>query len=246
MTTEAAEVTPSQLSPVKARALLNEFLQDRKHDARYASFDYCYGYFQSFRRRGRIGEIAEGENLRRSCIELGFYLASWGMMRGSSDLLNKSIFFLKPLVQVLAKAPTEIWALDVDRYGERPWEDLFKQESKRIVAALGPLRNGGSQILVTKIMLGVYGNVPAFDKYFTAGLGVTAFGAKALNRVGAYYQANQEWLSSFRVAVLGFDGSESDLFYPKAKLIDMIYFMKGLNVSRASSKEIAPQNKALA
>jgi hypothetical protein len=30
---------------------------------RYASFDYCYNYFQSFRERGCINEIANKENI---------------------------------------------------------------------------------------------------------------------------------------------------------------------------------------
>ncbi len=216
----------------QADALLQEFLRDRIHEGRYASFDYCYGYFQAFRREGRTEDIANEENIRRSCVELGFYLASWGMLRGSSELLNKSSYFLRPLVKALATAPKEIWELDVDRYGDRPWDGILKAENQRIIAALGPLRNGGSQILVTKIMLGVYGNVPAFDQFFTAGLGVTTLGAKSLGLVRDYYRGNEAWLRSRKVRLLNFDGTESDVEYPIAKLIDMIFFMKGFKASR--------------
>lgn len=33
-----------------------------------------------------------------SCLHLGFYLASWGMLRGSSDLLQRSARHLVPLM----------------------------------------------------------------------------------------------------------------------------------------------------
>ena len=62
----------------------------RKPDARYASFDYCFNYFQAFREAGNVGAIAEPENRELSCLHLGFYLASWGMLRGSAELLQKS------------------------------------------------------------------------------------------------------------------------------------------------------------
>lgn len=54
----------------------------RRPDARYASFDYCFNYFQSFREARNIAALASSANLQLSCLHLGFYLASWGMLRG--------------------------------------------------------------------------------------------------------------------------------------------------------------------
>lgn len=221
----------SALTVEQAQRLLDEFMRDRKHDERYASFDYCYGYFQAFRRENRPDTLDQGENLRRSCVELGFYLASWGMLRGSSDLLNKSVYFLRPLVSALAKTPPAVWNLDVDRYGEGTWE-LLSEERDRIIKALGPLRNRESDVLVTKIMMGVYGNVPAFDQYFKGGLGVSTFGPKAIGLVQSFYQSHRGWMDSRKIRLLTFDGKESEIIYSKAKLIDMICFMKGLKAGR--------------
>jgi len=47
---------------------------------RYTSFDYCYNYF-----RQPSKEILA--DMEKSCLVIGFYLASWGMLRGSSFLL---------------------------------------------------------------------------------------------------------------------------------------------------------------
>ncbi len=54
----------------------------RKPNERYASFDYCFNYFQSFRELGNISALAGPANVQLSCLQLGFYLASWGMLRG--------------------------------------------------------------------------------------------------------------------------------------------------------------------
>jgi hypothetical protein len=69
---------------VDIEANLAAFTGDLGPDARYASFDYCFNYFRSFREQDRTADIAAPQNLQMSCLQLGFYLASWGMLRGSS------------------------------------------------------------------------------------------------------------------------------------------------------------------
>ena len=70
---------------------LEMFLKYREPGGRYASFDYCFNHFQDARDTGDTAGLAKGDNLLQSCLHLGFYLASWGMMRGSSQLLQRSI-----------------------------------------------------------------------------------------------------------------------------------------------------------
>ena len=57
---------------------------------RSASFDYCFNYFQSFREEDKIGELAEPSHMEVSTLQLAFFLASWGMLRGSSFLLERA------------------------------------------------------------------------------------------------------------------------------------------------------------
>lgn len=70
-----------ELTITEMEANLRKFLEGEGKnrgllaDARYASFDYCFNYFQSF--RGRASELISEENLEHSCLQLGFYLASW-------------------------------------------------------------------------------------------------------------------------------------------------------------------------
>jgi hypothetical protein len=72
-------------------ANLTAFLDQRAPEARYASFDCCFNYFQEARETRETDRLADKDNLMLSCLQLGFYLASWGMMRGSGDLLQRSI-----------------------------------------------------------------------------------------------------------------------------------------------------------
>jgi hypothetical protein len=53
------------------------------------------------------------DDLVVASLHLGFYLASWGMMRGSGDLLQNSLYSLKPVVQAILREQSATWALDV-------------------------------------------------------------------------------------------------------------------------------------
>ena len=72
----------------------------REPRARYTSFDYCFNYFQSHREQGKLLDLLRGDALQLSCLHLCFYLASWGMLRGSSELLQRSVRSFIPLVEV--------------------------------------------------------------------------------------------------------------------------------------------------
>ena len=70
--------------------------------ARYASFDYCFNYFQEKHKNGEIKTIVkDSKNIQLSCLQLGFYLASWGMYRGSTFLLQKSVKIFEPLIKYI-------------------------------------------------------------------------------------------------------------------------------------------------
>ena len=196
----------------------------RKPDARYASFDYCFNYFQEFREFGRIGELASAPNIQVSCLQLGFYLASWGMFRGSAKLLQRSVRHFIPLIETIASANPAVWTIDADAYTAANIEALLA-----LAHALRQSLGGMSDILVTKVMLGVYGNVPAFDTYFQRGFGVTKFNAKSLRKIGTYYGENAELLDRYRVPTLDFmTGQSTKRRYTRAKVIDMAFFIAGM------------------
>jgi hypothetical protein len=58
-------------------ANLAAFLGFRTPEARYASFDYCFNHFQEARESGDTAKLADDDHRMLSCLQLGFYLASW-------------------------------------------------------------------------------------------------------------------------------------------------------------------------
>lgn len=94
-----------------AKESLGIFNSDRKSDRRYASFDYCFNYFQSF--KDRIPDLSKEENLQQSCLHPGFFLASWGMYRPSSFLLQKSMRHLVGVIEEISNFDQGSWDIDV-------------------------------------------------------------------------------------------------------------------------------------
>lgn len=175
------------------------------------------------RERGNPAAICEPKNLELSCLHLGFYLASWGMYRGSSQLLQRSIRQLVPVIEAMADADPMIWQIDANQYTDENIQTLldFSKNLRNVV-------QGMSQTLATKIMLGVFGNTPAFDTNFKKGFDAATFGPKVLRRVRDFYQQHSTVIDSWRVPTLDFDtGSFTSRLYPRAKVIDMVFFVEG-------------------
>jgi len=202
--------------------------------ARYASFDYCFNYFQSLKNKK---EIKSKQNMQNSCLHLGFYLASWGMLRGSSFLLQKSIKFYKPIINYIADKDNNFWKLDVKDYNkEENVEKIIKcgEEIGKILKEEN--RNKVSDIQITKIMLGVFGNIPAFDNYFKNGSGLKKFNKNSLKEIHKFYKKNKNILEQEAKKIKTFDFNKINNIkkpvftkrsYTVAKIIDMIFFTEG-------------------
>jgi hypothetical protein len=208
-------------------ANLKVFLVGRGPSARYASFDYCFNYFQEMRDSGEPERLADDDHLLLSCLQLGFYLASWGMMRGSGDLLQRSVRELVPVVELIAAEPSATWDLDAHSYADDADGVLAVGHRVRRAFTIS-----ASDILVTKTMLGVFGCVPAFDRYFRLGFGCQTLCKGALTRIGKFYEDNQAKIGGQRICTLDFaTGLDTERRYSKAKIIDMIFFQAGLGAS---------------
>lgn len=232
----ASERVPTQRAhEVDIEAAVGRYLRDRDPSARYTSFDYCFNHFQQH--RTAVAAWGEPAGMEASCLHLGFYLASWGMLRGSSDLLQRSARHLMPLIEAIADAPAEVWALDLDGY-DSEGIDLVHQFALDVRRALRPV--DASDILVTKVMLGVFGCVPAFDTYFKKGFGVSTFSKGSLRLIGEFYRANAPIIDQLRQPTLDFTtGQPTTRLYTRAKVVDMIFFIEGGFPSRAASSESA-------
>jgi hypothetical protein len=51
--------------------------------SRYAAYDFCYNYSQDFYKNERTTDLYSNQNRHISCLQLGLFLATWGMFRNS-------------------------------------------------------------------------------------------------------------------------------------------------------------------
>src|SRR5215471_11577824 len=77
----------------KIRAFYQGMLSEHH---RYRSWEHCFGYFRKAKPDGVLA------SLDHAALQLGFYLASWGMYRGSSFLLQHTYTVHKSVIVQLA------------------------------------------------------------------------------------------------------------------------------------------------
>ncbi len=208
------------------------FRGDGEPERRFASWDYCFNYFQSFREGGSIADIAATENMLLSCLHLGFYLASWGMFRGSSGLRSRSLKQFEPVVKLIARTPNEVWVIDTHCYSEAVCHKLVGIADDIGEALHYPDGTWPTRTLATKIMLGVFGNVPAFDSRVVAGLRKTGlsgrFGYRALRDIGRFYDDHHEVVERQRECTIDFaTGQPTQRRRTRAKVIDEVFYIEG-------------------
>jgi len=199
------------------------FMSHRNANARYASYDHCFNYFQEHWESGQTASLVSKSGMQMSCLHLGYYLASWGMFRGKAALLQHSSRALLPAVKLIVEAPAIMWTTDVVDYDENRINAIL--DFKNALSAVVP--GGQSGTLTSKFMLGVFGCVPAFDRYFCKGFNVSGFRRKALWEVHDYYSTHKKSIDKHRDYTISFDGQKTKRRYTQAKVIDMIFFIEG-------------------
>lgn len=214
--------------------VLNLFHTQNTPTHRYASFDYCFNFFQN----STANELKQ--NIEKSSLQLAFYLASWGMLRGSSFLLQKSIKHYEPLIRYfieLKESNHDIWNIDVNNYTENniiTVIDVYKSIQKLIINDNTTNRH---LVLVTKIMLGVFGCIPAYDQYFTdtfrkifkSRCGFRTVNKKSLLCLKEFYEHNSNSIDKLQSNIQTIDfttGNQTSKKYTKAKIVDMYGFAK--------------------
>jgi hypothetical protein len=156
------------------------------------------------------------------------------MLRGSAQLLQKSARNLIPIIEVLAHTETALWELDAHCYTESNIHRLLE-----LASTICEAQPRMSDTLVTKVMLGVFGNVPAFDANFKRGCRVATFGPKSLRKIGRFFHEYADVINAHRVPTLDFtSGNHTQRAYTRAKVIDMAFFIEGLPLAEPSAVQI--------
>ena len=145
------------------------------------------------------------------------------MYRGRAPLLKRSAYALEPLVKEIASAPSDLWEVDVENYSEDSLV-LLLEWAERVRASL-PGRS--TDTLVTKAMLGIFGNVPAFDRYYRSGIDSFGLNKMSLKKIKTYFDQHEAAIKSLQVPTIDFAGNPTTYRYTQAKVIDMIFFVAG-------------------
>lgn len=217
-----------------------DFYNDLKADdnSRYRSWEYCYSHFMNARGKNNV-------DFDYLSLQLAFYLASWGMYRGSSFLLQKDYKVHIPVVQELLnpkydflagiecsdlkKERNQLLLEDINTFLSG-YYDRIRREVK-----IQNLKNPVSDTLITKILMGTLGCVPAYDRYFIAGIknqkvATGNYNVKSVLMLAEFYERNAERLEINRRNMNGCDFS-----YPQMKMLDMGFWQIGYILENKNS-----------
>ena len=154
-------------------------------NGRSRSWEHCYRVF----RDARTDPSPDCDYLS---LHLAFYLASWGMYRGSSFLLQKDYKVLVPIVEEVLKPEYDcLFGVACVGLREDEVQARLTEVNERISVHFGPIRDevAGrevaspvSQVLITKILMGTLGCVPAYDRFFEEGAKYLGLEKKSYNK----------------------------------------------------------------
>ena len=204
----------------------------KDENGRYRSWEHCYSNFIN----ARDNKNAELDYLS---LQLAFYLASWGMYRGSSFLLQKDYKIHIPVVKELLKE-------EYDPLAGIDCVELKREENQRLLENINAfldeyysnirdevkkikVRNQLSSTLITKILMGTLGCVPAYDRYFISGIKKQKvasgnYNMKSIIQLVDFYEKNIVELENIRK-----DMKVNGMAYPQMKILDMAFWQIGLD-----------------
>ena len=212
------------------------FYEDARADenGRSRSWEHCYRVFRDAR-------TAPSPDYDYLSLHLAFYLASWGMYRGSCFILQKDYKVHTPIVEEILKPKYDcLFGLACADLRKSQVQVTLKSVYKNIANYLDRIRkevaghevaSPVSPILITKILMGMLGCVPAYDRFFEEG--VRYFGLEkktyhedSLLELADIYEAHNDRLEEARRGM-----RTEDLVYPQMKLLDMGFWQIGFEKS---------------
>ena len=223
-----------------ATVFYNQLRNDE--NGRYRSWEYCYGHFVAARHQ-------DNHDVDYLSLQLAFYLASWGMYRGSSFLLQKDYRIHIPVVKELLKSKYDPLAgIECKEYRKPEMQALLKDINAFLASYYDMVRlqvkeetpkNKLSDTLITKVLMGALGCVPAYDRYFITGLkdqkvSTGLYNMRSLLKLVDFYEENKDKLEAAR------DGLNVDgMPYPQMKLLDMGFWQIGFDLDTEKGLQVA-------
>ena len=203
------------------------------------SWEHCYRVF----RDARTEPSPDYDHLS---LHLAFYLASWGMYRGSCFIFQKDYKVHTPTVKEILKPEYDcLFGLACADLRNSDVQTQLNKLYASIADDFHPIReevaghevvNPVSQVLITKILMGTLGCVPAYDRFFQDGVAkykvtTQTFSPNSVLRLADFYEAHDDRLEEAR------RGMQCDgLIYPQMKLLDMGFWQIGFEKDAGSAR----------
>jgi len=215
----------------KILSFYQQLESDTNH--RYKSWEHCFMYFSQ-----------NGIDERLACLHLSFYLASWGMYRGSSFLLWKDYLIHHEVVKRILSMQ-HLRHIDFSKECDAEIDKIFELSSwirdwyqKNINNVNGEAKTVNvTDTLVTKILLGTLGCIPAYDRFFIDGLRKKELSHSKLSKnnflsVVGFYKGNKDAFSYVQESIM----RRSGICYPAMKLVDMYFWQIGFELYEMNNR----------
>lgn len=207
---------------------------------RYKSWEWCHKAFLD----------RQNKTDKELSLHLAFYLASWGMYRGSSFLLQRDYMAHKKAVEFIREEQyTTLWDYDPEKIPPKDAHKLlFGKEAgiyHKIKSAYGENANV-SDTLVTKILMGTFGCIPAFDRFFLQGLKAAKFAEEIRHTPEDLFIALANFAKNNCEALHLPEGAETACAYPVMKCVDMYFWQIGFErdlIDRIDNPEVKKATK---
>ena len=214
-------------------------------NGRYRSWEYCYKVFNDAHNSQNIDD----EYIDYLCLHLAFYLASWGMYRGSSFLLQRDYKVHKDAIKViLDNKYNSLWGIPINDYKQEYNQELLFDITNKLKEIYNKIRlsvkekmpkNELSDTLVTKILMGTYGCVPAYDRYFISGVrnekaASGNFNIRSILELVEFYNKYYDDFEQARkqMMVCGME-------YPQMKILDSCFWQVGFDLDENKGLKIS-------
>lgn len=171
---------------------------------RYLSWEHCYEAFGN-----------SNNSIDYLALHLAFYLASWGMYRGSTELLQKDYKIHIPTVEnIKPLALRRDCVIEADKIQEVMNEVKNRYKNIGIKA---------SKTLQTKVLLGTLGCIPAFDRFFVDGWKLKEKSIPTISAICEFVKNHVRDIEECQLMI------DRNIQYPPMKIVDMYFWQLGYN-----------------
>jgi hypothetical protein len=211
-----------------------DMLDDPYH--RYRSWEHCFRFFRT------LQHSRDEKAIDTATLHLAFYLASWGMYRGSSQLLQKDYRVHSLVVrELLQEKYSGLWRIDLATIDyHAPEVSLVMQLAGRLGQTYLSLGISPTPTLVTKVLLGTYACIPAYDTLFLSGVAYwnklpeshepkfpAWFGINSYRGLLKFYRSHKQDFDMAQETI-----AKGGMVYPPMKLADMYFWNLGSQLGR--------------